>query len=353
MLFRSLVVVAWILAITGLRREAPLGRWQMPALIAVVGILGIWLIKVMTDPPIDVWVFQRDAAQHLLSGANPYAMDFPNIYDHTRYYGEGVVVDGRVTYGYPYLPVTLAFYVPTEAIAADPRFGNLAALLLAAGLIAWAHRGPVARGALGMLLLTPTVLFILRYSWTEPVVLLALAATVAAAVRAPRLTGIALGLFLTAKQYCLLAVPLALLLLRRQDGRRGAVALAAGAIVAGALATIPFALWDLPAFTKAIVEIQSHTAMRMDSLGFGPIVATLAGGDVPGWLPFTAAGLAVLLCLVVAPWTPSGFALSTAVALFVFFILARQAFPNYYFLIVGALAIAIAAAAPAARERAR
>ena len=36
-----------------------------------------------------------------------------------------------------------------------------------------------------------------------------------------------------------------------------------------------------------------------------------------------------------------------------FFILARQAFPNYYFLIVGALAIAIAAAAPAARERAR
>ena len=81
--------------------------------------------------------------------------------------------------------------------------------------------------------------------------------------------------------------------------------------------------------------------------------ATLAGGDVPGWLPFTAAGLAVLLCLVVAPWTPSGFALSTAVALFVFFILARQAFPNYYFLIVGALAIAIAAAAPAARERAR
>ena len=183
---RTLVVVAWILAITGLRREAPLGRWQMPALIAVVGILGIWLIKVMTDPPIDVWVFQRDAAQHLLSGANPYAMDFPNIYDHTRYYGEGVVVDGRVTYGYPYLPVTLAFYVPTEAIAADPRFGNLAALLLAAGLIAWAHRGPVARGALGMLLLTPTVLFILRYSWTEPVVLLALAATVAAAVRAQR-----------------------------------------------------------------------------------------------------------------------------------------------------------------------
>ena len=134
---------------------------------------------------------------------------------------------------------------------------------------------------------------------------------------ARRRTLFRLGAGLTAL-FVVVAVPLALLLLRRQDGRRSAVVLAAGALVAGALATIPFALWDLPAFTKAIVEIQSHTAMRMDSLGFGPIVATIAGGDVPGWLPFTAAGLAVLLCLVVAPWTPSGFALSTAVALFVF-----------------------------------
>ena len=74
-----------------------------------------------------------------------------------------------------------------------------------------------------------------------------------------------------------------------------------------------------------------------------PVGPVYQAGTLSGNPLATAAGLAVLLCLVVAPWTPSGFALSTAVALFVFFILARQAFPNYYFLIVGALAIAIAA----------
>lgn len=348
---RTLVVVAWILAITGLRREAPLGRWHVPALLLVMLVLGSWLINTMWNPPIDVWVFQRDAAQRLAGGLNPYAMDFPNIYANDAYYGAGVVVDGRVTYGYPYLPVTLLFYLPAEVLAHDPRAGNLVALLAAAALIAWTRPGRIGRGATGMLLLTPTVLFLLRYSWTEPIVLLLLAATVAAAVRSPRITGLALGLFLTAKQYCLVAVPLALLLVRPGMTRRDLGRLAGLTILAAAIGVIPFLLWDVPAFTKAIVEIQAHTTMRMDSLGFGPTIAAAAGGDVPGWIPFAAAGAAIVLALAVAPWTPSGFALATGAVLFAFFILARQAFPNYYLMTVGGIAIAIAAAAPGTAAR--
>jgi len=346
---RTLVVVAWLLAVTGLRREAPLGRLHTPVFLGVMLVLGAWLINVMWSPPIDVWVFQRDAALRLADGLNPYAMDFPNIYGHDDYYGEGVVVDGRVTYGYPYMPVTLLFYLPAELLVHDPRAGNLVALIAAAALIAWSRPGRIGRGAAGMLLLTPTVLHLLRYSWTEPIVLLLLAATVTAAVRAPRATGIFLGLFLTAKQFCLVAVPVALLLLRPGGTRREAGRLVVSTIVGAAIGVVPFLLWDVPAFTKAIVEIAAHTAMRFDSLGFGPEIANMAGGDVPGWVPFAAAGIAVLLALLRAPWTPSGFAIATGLAILAFFIVARQAFPNYYFLVVGAIAIGIAAAAPAAR----
>ena len=54
------------------------------------------------QPGVDVCVFQRDAADALLAGRNPYAITFPDPYGPARgLYGEGVVKDGRTTWGYP------------------------------------------------------------------------------------------------------------------------------------------------------------------------------------------------------------------------------------------------------------
>ena len=93
------------------------------------------------------------------------------------------------------------------------------------------HHAPRALGALaaGLYLFTPRNLFVLEQSWTEPFVVLFLAATVWCAARHPRVAPYVLGLFLAVKQYAVLALPLALLIgrppmslagLRRRSCRR-------------------------------------------------------------------------------------------------------------------------------------
>jgi hypothetical protein len=47
--------------------------------------------------------------------------------------------------------------------------------------------------------------------------------------------------------------------------------------------------------------------------------------------------------------TPSGFALAVSALFLAFFVLNKQAFANYYFFVIGALCVAVAAADPAGR----
>ncbi|MFO1539789.1 MAG: hypothetical protein ACKOTZ_04980 [Chloroflexota bacterium] len=341
-----------LVALGGLADRPALGRLHVPVLLGIFVALGVAVIWTFRSPPIDVWVFQHDAPLRLLAGGNPWAMDFPNIYTDDRYYGAGVVVDGRLTFGYPYPPLSLLAVTPATALDGDPRWAHLVALAGAAACIAWSRPGPRARGAAGLLLAGPSIPFLLTYAWTEPLSAFLLEATVAAAIRAPRLLGLALGCLVVSKQYLVAIVPLALLLLRPGADRSAVLRLGGVAGVTALLLTVPFALWDLAPFLHAVVALQGIQPARADSLGLGPWLAQAAGGTAPGWIPFAVAGVVVLLCLWRAPRTPAGFAMATAAVLVVFFALAKQAFQNYYLVPFAAILVAVAAAAPPLRATA-
>src|ERR1019366_6120860 len=58
-----------------------------------------------------------DGAFAVLHGHNPYSMTFPNIYPPqlaNLLYGHGVVINGRITYGFPHLPVALLVAIPGQ-----------------------------------------------------------------------------------------------------------------------------------------------------------------------------------------------------------------------------------------------
>src|SRR4029079_11584802 len=78
------------------------------ALLATHLALGVWTIRAQPapSPMIDVFMFQRDAVAALLSGVNPYAITFPNPYLTGGYYGRGMVVDGRLMFGFVYPPLS-------------------------------------------------------------------------------------------------------------------------------------------------------------------------------------------------------------------------------------------------------
>jgi len=228
------------------------------------GVLLLRIVALSTEargetaptPPIDVFVFQRDAVSALLAGVNPYSITFPNPYANNAYYGPGMVVDGRLTFGFVYPPLSLFLSTLGQWVGGDVRYAQLGAMTLAGVFMATTRRGGLGGLAAGLYLFTPRNLFVLEQSWTEPFVVFFLAATVWCAARHPRVAPYVLGLFLAVKQYAVLALPLALLIGRPPMSLAGLRRTVVPAVLVAATVTLPLALGDLSGFLRAVVTLQ-------------------------------------------------------------------------------------------------
>lgn len=343
------LVLASILAGAGYARAPWFGTLRMPLLLAVHFLLGVWMIRATPNPYIDVYLFQRDGLNALLRGANPYAITFPNIYGDMPFYGPEMSVGGRLTFGFPYPPLSLLMALPGHLFG-DYRYSQVAAITLSGALMAYARPGPVAAFAATLFLFTPRVFFVLEQGWTEPFVLLALAATVFAAIRAPKYVPLIFGLFLASKQYALLACPaLALLLPRPFEWKEYGRVLGYSVLVAVAI-TAPFFLWGIGPFVRSVVTLQFYQPLRTEALSY---LVWFARGEQhwPAWFAFAAAAVGAALALWRGAHSATGFAAGVALTLIGFFAFNKQAFCNYYFLVIGACAVGLAAARGLRYER--
>jgi len=337
------------LAVMGVAAGAALaarGRFKklvVFALLATHLALGTWLLHTSPSPVIDVDVFQRQAAATLLRGENPYAQTIPDIYGNSLFYNPGLVKDGRLQLGFPYPPLSLFLTLPGHLLGRDYRYGQLTAMLLAAGMMAFARPSRWGALAAAAFLLTPRIFFVLEEGWTEPFGVALFALTVFCACRTPRALPYALGLLLAVKQYFVLALPLSLLLLptpwRLRDvgrlwGRAAAVAL---------VVTLPLFLWNVPAFARCVLWAQLQQPFRHDALSYLAWWSRDGSPPLNPALSLVAWALSCGLALWRAPRTPTGFAASVALSFGAFFAFNKQAFCNYYFFVVGALFLAVAA----------
>ncbi len=298
----------------------------------------------LTPVQFDVPVFLHDAVIGLLQGHNPYSMTIPNVYrsPYTElFYGPGVVVDGRVTYGFPYMPVSLVAAIPGQLMG-DVRYSQLGATLVTAVVLRRLASDPIGRAAAVLGVASVAAIAILAGAWTEPTMVAILACLVLALERR-RGTFIAvfLGLFLVSKQYVVVVIPIIWLV--RQSLTRRLMFIAIGVATA---VTLPFFLVDPAAFWKAIVEFQLVQPFRSDSISL--LVASVnTFGWPPPWtygvLPLAGGGLTALVLAFRAPRTPAAFAAGVGLSLLVTILLSKQAFMNYYFLVSGAFLIAAVA----------
>jgi len=335
----ALVAVVAVSPIFGALRH---GYARLAILAALHLVLGTWVILIAPDPFIDVWVMQADGARALMDGTNPYLPIYDNLHgSDSPYYGPGLVVDGELTIGFPYPPLSLLLVVPGELLAGDPRFIHLIALELAAVAMALAGRSSrTSMSAAHLFLFAPWTFFLVAGAWTEPLVILAVAGVLLAAMRAPRWLGLAVGLMISVKQYMLLGLPLALVFLARDRSERWRVGWQSVAVAA--VLTLPFLAWDPDAFVWSTLGSLSGQIFRPDSLSF---LAALPGEWGPrlsvfGFLLLVPVGG---LALWRAPRTPFGFAASLGLMLLVFFAFSRQGSANYHFAVIGLLCAAVAA----------
>jgi hypothetical protein len=193
-------------------------------------------------------------------------------------------------------------------------------------------------------LFLPRSLFVLENSWVEPLTAAALGglALALATARGPLLTGCLMGVWLTSKQYVVLAVPLLIRL------RRASVNAWLWAVAAGIALTLPFILWDFGALVDKTLVFFVESPGRADSLSIYGAMARY-GVALPGWVSVGIWLLATAWLTWKMPRSLGGWLFSMATSWLVFFLVGKQAFINYYYFISFALLLAVAAS-PANRQ---
>jgi len=317
----------------------------LTALLVLHGFVAAYVIR-GGEPQIDCFIWQRDATATLLQGRDPYGTSHVNIYDadaSRRFYGPGMVANGRVLAGLTYPPATLLSALPGYLVG-DVRFGYVAAILISAIFVFALF--PDERGLLlaAFVLQMPTTYYLEYECWTEPLMWMLLCATVYAAIRRPRWLPLALGLFLASKQYNFLALPFIGYLLRPFSWKAYWKLL--GLSLAVAMATVlPFALWNFRALWHDLVFFIYAVPVRRDALSFA--------------IPFPVyAKIGLLLLFAFLVWgarrgaqQPAMFAAAYGTALLLFFSASKLAYLNYYFLSAQALLLAAASLGHAEETR--
>jgi hypothetical protein len=320
----------------------PLVKWAFPVFLVFHTLIAVAFLR-SSPAQIDVEIYLREGSVALLHGHNPYAIRIPNMFPLNvaeQLYGPGMVVNGRVLGGFPYLPLALLVAVPGHLLG-DVRYTQLIAMVVTALALRALASDRVGRAAAVLGVASVSTINMLAGAFTEPTSLALLACLVLALQRRRHLIGaLILGLLMVTKQYFVVVIPILWLVRQRLTRRTILIGLGLAAAV-----TLPLFLVDPGRFWAGITGVQ-RVPLREDSLSLlVSSVKTL--GWPPAWttalLPVVVGGLTALLLAFRAPRTPAAFAAATGLTLLVTFLFSKQAFGNYYYLVSGALVIAAVA----------
>lgn len=341
--FFGVIAAAGVISGAALAARPVLGRYHAPVLLGLFAIAAWWVLRASFPPSIDVFVFQQESSRALLSGRNPYALTFPNIYGGTAFYGPGTADNRTVFIGFPYLPLSLLLALPGWLLAGDYRAAQVFACGLAAAAMLVPRRGRLPLLAVASLLFTPRMFFVLEQGWTEPFGVALFALLLVAAVRNSKLRPLALGLLVAWKQYTVFLLPLAALLFPRPLNWRAYGRMVVIAVGVATLITLPFFLWDPAAFWKSVVRFQFVQPFRTEALDFPAWWVSLGHPpfDVLPWM-LGATAVALLAVLLRPAVGPSGFAAASAFVYGAFFAFSKQSFCNYWWFMLGILACGLA-----------
>jgi predicted small integral membrane protein len=273
------------------------------------------------DPGLDVYYAQRDGADHLLAGQNPYTAAYP----------DPNVSGGRFSGAPFYPPFPLLVSTAIWACGLDVRVGNAAGDLVAAlalFTLAWTRGERLPAALLAACYLHfPRVPLIMELAWYEPMLAAALGLGLLLVARGWRLGYFLLGLGITGKQYAVVLFPPLLKALR---GRR--LALVGGTVLAGVVVVLPFFLWDEQPFLDRVVLHHLDQPVRLDGVTLQAAALNEFGVEVPKWLMYCLALLLIGLVTWRTPAHGQNAAPWMATSLLIFCLFFSQAFINYYYL---------------------
>jgi len=338
-IYYALLAVSAVAVGGCLSEKPPWGNWTFVALTASFTGLGLWLIESSPNPKIDVFVAYQDGAKALLELSSPYSMTIPEIYGHNLFYGSGLVDEGRVQVGFFYLPLSLLLSVPAFLVG-DVRLAHLAAAIAAGVIMALIAPGVIGRALAALYWFTPRGFFVIEQSWTEPFMVAAFSLCVLAFLRNPRFLGASFGVLFSLKQSLIWLAPLSWLLLPKDFGQARRTIL--WALLVFALLTLIWLGLDPKGFLNSAVVLHFKQPFRPDALTLSAFLSQDGVSPYPATLAFLLALLAVGFVLIRSPRTIGGWSIGACFVYLLFFALNKQAFCNYYYLIIGMACVGVA-----------
>ncbi|CAN5849501.1 hypothetical protein BH23ACT4_BH23ACT4_01190 [soil metagenome] len=294
-------------------------------LTTLVGSLTILIPDWQADASSDVFRAHAAAGEALLAGENPYSDTVVFVS------GDPNKPDGTLVEGYPYPPPSLFSYGILAAIT-DPRVVSLTSwIVVALGLAVLGARrdqlGSISLVVLALMATIPIWRMALFMSWTEPLSVALIGASLIGISKHRRWGWVVLGIALASKQYLVFLAPLALFY-RDRDGRRpGWLAIAVSGVVAG----VPV-LFGPSDYIRSVIGNALSIGFRPDTQSINGVIASL-GGEV--LIPMVAL-LPIIAALLYATYKMrlSGALLVAAgVPTLAMALLITSAFPNYWMLV--------------------
>jgi hypothetical protein len=342
--FQFLLGIAAVASGMAILAQGRYRRVLTPAVLVLFALMGRWIMKASPQPRIDVFSIHQESLAAFMRGTNPYTITFANPYHSTVWFSPGTATYDRLLFGYVYPAWTLLAALPGYVLAHDYRYSFVAAALLTGALAAYARPQAWSLAAAALFLFTPRGFFVLEQGWTEPSLLVAIALCIfAASRRLYWLLPIGVGIVACAKQYSILAAPAVFLLRPMFPNWRsfGVMLLKASAVAI--VITLPLLLWGPKAYWHNVYGMQFTAPLRPDALSLPVFWANKFGSEMPLALRTGTPLLLTILTVLRAPRTPCGFGWAGGTIYFIFFMF-RQAFCNYYYLVIGVYAVALAAA---------
>lgn len=346
--FRLGVLIAGGLAVASLitRTSSTVQNTLTVLVLMVLWFSGAWLIENLPYPFIDVFVFQQNSSRALINGENPYLLTVPYIYGDLSGYSTELVRDGWFTFGSPYPPLSIYLSSIGYVFWGDIRYSHLLAFLLSGALIAFLQSGRTSKLAAYLFLFMPRSFYVLEMSWTEPLVVFLFTATIYCALYHPRWLAIPAGLLFVSKQYMLFFVPLILMLLPYKAAWSVWIKRIAQIAFVGLVVTAPLAFWSFHSFVWNIVSVHLKQMLRLDALTYLAMYTRITNVEPSQWIGFAVLVFCFYWTWRFFPRTPAGFSSAFAFCLLTFFAFSKQAFCNYYYLVIGMICCTVSSFNP-------
>lgn len=301
--------------------------------LSCLAIAAIVMPFVSPNPHIDVWVYAKLGADHVLSGESPYGKHYPDLYNGAY----------DLTHGFVYWPVHTILFSINKFFVSDVRWVLVIAHLLSLRMIfkfskelQYSETQALIHSILWAAF--PVTFFVIENSWVDVMSITLLVAHSMALFKGRiKTAGFLLGLIVASKQYMVFFPIFGLIyVVKKFDWKQG-ISYTCYSLLSAIIVFAPFLIWSFDEFIKDTFLDLMTLGARDDALSWVAYFIKHHNFTIPGkytGIAYIASFIGLIIVSARQRITSlNTYHFSSIVMYSVVFLLGKQAFCNYYYML--------------------